>query len=560
MSYDYLNEAFKKLDILEESMFDTSLKGMNELASFLDNDDDGTVVPVIDGDAESEEDLTTKSYIGNIIVNCNVCHSHIFRNKDEIDIDEEGNVNKEDVCPYCGESEGFVIVGEIIPFESKDTSEKVETDVVTESFDPRSGIIPKLTDAETSKLDNYWEKWSKQGKTDLFGASKFIARTYNQASKDEVASILAYLIVNGKIQLTASEGKAPEELNEIFGFGKPKKNLYIGVKYIPKLADRDLNIITDNIEEILVEEGFGNNTIAIREKDKQSEDGTFSSFIVEVTDTQFKTITTKLKTTNKLFAGLLHSQAVICHQNLQNLLEFQDRGPVNPKMRSVSESSSRATKLAMNEDFKEVSIKTDDHIMQMTSEENGKVTVTTEPIQPQVQEEQKLTVAPVSAELEDELLTPVEEEPSEKTTDTEAGIVTDEEGDSSETIDSEDVVIDEVDDTSIDELGEGYLRKVYENVKSFKTTDVSANATTLFVEGIIRFNSGAQKKTKFVFEAVDTNAKGQVRFRGSNKHLTESTDAFSLVGKVDNKKLFVESLKYKYNVKENFVRGIVRRK
>ena len=95
---------------------------------------------------------------------------------------------------------------------------------------------------------------------------------------------------------------------------------------------------------------------------------------------------------------------------------------------------------------------------------------------------------------------------------------------------------------------------------SFKTTSVGANTSAIIVEGIIKFTSGAQKKTGFIFEAKDTNAKGQVRFTGSNKHLCESSDAFTLVGKIDNKKLFVESLKYNYKVNNNTVRGIVRKK
>ena len=157
MAFDYINEAFKRLDILNEEMFDTSLNGINKLADFIEeNDDTDEVIRVIDPEATTDDELQD-SYVGKVIVNCNVCHSHIFENKDDIKIEEDGSVNIETQCPYCGEQEGFVIVGEIAPYgdsveeteseeeESSDdvvseieASENPESvdDVVTESYEP----------------------------------------------------------------------------------------------------------------------------------------------------------------------------------------------------------------------------------------------------------------------------------------------------------------------------------------------------------------------------------------------------------------------------------------
>lgn len=342
MAFDYINEAFKKLDLLEEQMFDTSLNGINELSDFLETDTD--VVRVIDPEAESEEDFKD-SYVGKVIVNCNICHSHVFENKEDIEIEEDGSVNIETPCPYCGEMGGFTIVGEIAPYNaSRDTQESED--------------IP-ASDEETEDADAV---------------------------------------------------EVPTE---------------------------------DVVEEQLTE------------------------------------------------------------------------------------------------DFKEVSITTDDQHLEMTSDENGKVTVTTEPVENSVTEDSDVIV-PVSDETQEEIIaTAAPEEPA---------------------VDDYDFDFDEIDEEGFDELGESYLRNVYNNVRSFKTTSVGATDSALVVEGVITFESGAEKTTGFLFEAHDANTRGQVRFKGSNKHFSESADAFSLVGRVDNNRLFVESLKYNYTVNDTPVRGLVRRK
>ena len=372
MAFDYINEAFKKLDLLEEQMFDTSLNGVNELSNFMDNDDAQDIVKVIDPEAETEEDFEN-SYVGKVIINCNVCHSHIFENKDDIQIGEDGQVNVESVCPYCGEQEGFTIVGEIAPYNDEPDEE------------------PEVED-------------------------------------------------------TAETTEPTED--------------------------------TDAVEEI-----------------------------------------TESKHTDDVNMPRLGSKAT----------------------RRVTAKESELT-----EDFKEVSIKTEDQKLEMTSDENGKVTVITEPVENEGIESEM--IVPVSDETESDILANNNvEEPTEDTS---------EEPEDSET----EFDFDEIDEEGLDELGEGYLHRVYENVESFKTTSVSANDTALIVEGLIKFTSGAEKKTGFIFEARDVNTRGQLRFCGHNKHLTESKDAFSLVGRIDNKKLIVESLKYNYKVNDNSVRGVIRRK
>lgn len=403
MAFDYINEAFKKLDLLNEAMFDSSTEGINHLTDYIrDDEDSDDAVRVIDPAATEEDDLQD-SYIGKLIVNCNVCHSHIFMDKEDVQLDAEGYATSEDLCPYCGEQEGFVIVGEIAPVKS---SVEVSADM------------------------------------------------------DEQPSV----------------------------------------------------------------------------EDTDSEDA------------------------------------------------------------DIFES--------LTEDFKEVSITTDDQHLEMTSDENGKVTVTTEPITREpVSTDDSLatdesvptdeTIVPVSDETTEEIVSDVvpaessdametseseetlpeespegaTEEPSEEHTEEESAEEPSEEAASEDSFEeswdskrTKNVDISEIDEESIDELTETYLKRVYENVSSFKTSSVGTDDHHLVIEGVLTFHSGAKKPTKFIFESKDVNSRGQLRFVGKNTHLSESSDAFSIVGKVDNSKLFLESFKYNYSSQETPVRGVVRRK
>lgn len=183
-----------------------------------------------------------------------------------------------------------------------------------------------------------------------------------------------------------------------------------------------------------------------------------------------------------------------------------------------------------NEDFQKVDIETDREKMTMTAEENGKVTVTTEPIEnvEEVKEEETEVIAPISAEVEDEFKSSEDEETEDEYTDVE---------------------FDEFDEEEFDTLGENYLRKVYENVKSFKTTGGSINGNQLRLEGLITFKSGKVGKTNFVFESYKATKTGKLKFIGENKQFAQGKKSFVLTGRVNENKLICESLTYNYSAK-----------
>ena len=186
-----------------------------------------------------------------------------------------------------------------------------------------------------------------------------------------------------------------------------------------------------------------------------------------------------------------------------------------------ADSLAQIKKDYLNEDFERVDIETDREKMSMTADADGKVTVTTEPKKDEVKEDEEVIV-PVDAETKDK----IEDN-------------------------SIDIDFDEFEEETFDELGEGYLKNVYDNVKSYKTTATKSRGNSLVLEGVITFNSGKSKKTSFIFEAKDATKNNKVRFIGENKEITRGRKAFTLVGSVNENKFLSESLNYNYKAKDD---------
>ena len=114
--------------------------------------------------------------------------------------------------------------------------------------------------------------------------------------------------------------------------------------------------------------------------------------------------------------------------------------------------------------------------------------------------------------------------------------------------------IDELDECSLNKHIDGYLKEVYSNVKSYKTTDCKLKDGKLIVEGKISFNSGKEKLT--MFEFLPAYCEGNLFFEGYNKDFSEDK-AFTLNCSInESKTLVTESFGYKYKINENLVEGL----
>lgn len=520
MSLDYINEAFKKLDLLTEDVFDTSLTGINNLSTFMNDTSDDDIIRVVDDEATSEEELKD-SYVGKVIVNCNICHSHIFKNKEDINVDPEGIVNGDEQCPYCGEQDGFTVVGEIAPYapEAETTTDDAAEDVTEVEVDDTAveleedfndEFIPKLTEKLKSKGINPDLITVAPAK---FGNFKIDFDDTTINSKDLVNKTKEAITELGYTAAVEFNGEAVEIL-KLELKSKALDEDFTG-EFIPKLTEK------------LKSKGIDTNLITVAP-------AKFGNFKIDFDDT---TINSKdlVNKTQQAISELGYTASVEFNGEVVEILKLEIKAK------------------DLGEDFKNVSITTDDQHLEMSSDDNGKVTVTTEPI-----EETALTDDEMIVPVSDETQTEIEannEDAFSSDMDAEVEMTSD------VAADEEDIDFEDIDEESIDELGESYLKKVYENVNSFKTTDVFSTADNkLIVEGTLKFNSGVEKKTGFIFEAKDVNAEGALRFTGFNKHLTESKDAYTLVGSINKDKVLVlESLKYNYSVGDAPVRGIVRK-
>lgn len=113
-------------------------------------------------------------------------------------------------------------------------------------------------------------------------------------------------------------------------------------------------------------------------------------------------------------------------------------------------------------------------------------------------------------------------------------------------------VLESIDEERFDKLVNQYLSATYSNVESYQTTDgkVDNKNNIVVLEGSIKYKSGKEKQTTFVFEAKSSTKNGRLRFVGMNESFAKTRNAFSLYGRVSKSGcLKSESLHYSYGVK-----------
>ena len=575
----YINEAFKQFRLLESEEFDLSPTGLDTLDTFMNQAMTDEDIDIIDLEAEAEEDLK-KSYIGKVICDCNVCHSNIFYNKEDIEIDEDGVVNPEDECPYCMSLDGYTIVGEIKPYEEGVTEEEHEDDVdldvdlddneeAEEPIELESeedeeedddDLDESLTEAFSKGQDVYIKPNKRFGKikshikNDLYEVE-----TYDGEDKNLPDRVDTYY---------ASDLELQESL-PLSGVAKLKgkktlrrRDEYDGCKCIlgrnntELSGDKDLHeSIDDTYNDVMTPEEARKYWDSEKDSDPVlAEFDNFQDWYDESVKNGY--IKESITESTEKF------EIVPAGQGKWKVLKNSvDGGRVSEDSRIVIDADTKeeAREILLANGFKaeellesieNVSIDTEDETMTMTTKEDGGVVIETSP-----KEEFEETFGeeePTELENGDEMIAPLDPE-----TEDELGITDEPEEDmdfdfGEETPESpeEDVDIDEFDEETFDGLGESYLRRCYENVNSFKTTNVICNENLLTVEGNIGFKSGNVKKTSFIFEAKESN-NGKYVFEGYNNEINIGKKAFRLNCSIDNKKIIPESLSYNYRSKND---------
>ena len=661
----YINEAFKQFRLLESEDLDLSPTGLDTLDTYMNQAMSDEDIDIIDLEAEAEEDLK-KSYIGKVICDCNVCHSNIFYNKEDIVIDEDGIVNIEDECPYCMSLDGYTIVGEIKPYEESVAEEEHEDDVDLDVDLDDNEETEEPIEIESEDDDDLDEslQLSESDKKSIEDYESTILKIFNTNDQKVVDSyikdnILVVECDNSNPTLITDlrrslKRKLPdniefdserndngfygktyefyiyddldESLTEAFSKGqdvyiKPSKrvgkikshiknDLYEVETYDGEdkgLPDRvDTYYASDlELKESLPLSGVaklkGKKTLRRRDEydgckcilGRNNTELSGDKDLHESIDDIYNDVMTP-EEARKYWDSEKDSDPVLAE--FDNFQDWYDESVKNGYIKeSITESTekfeivpagqgkwkvlknsvnggrvSEDSRIVIDADTKEeakeillangfkaeellesienVSIDTEDETMTMTTKEDGGVVIETSPkeeFEETFEEEE-----PTELENGDEMIAPLDPE-----TEDELGITDESEEDDmnfdfGEETPEEDVDIDEFDEETFDGLGESYLRRCYENVNSFKTTNVICNENLLTVEGNIGFKSGNVKKTSFIFEAKESS-NGKYVFEGYNNEINIGKKAFRLNCSIDNKKIIPESLNYNYRSKND---------
>lgn len=117
-------EAFTSFTSLNEEAFNLNDDGIKAADELVMDDDFEDVVDILDPNAKDEDDLED-SYVGKGILDCNVCHSLIYKDMADI-VEEDGVYNAGEECPYCAATDGFTAIGKVAPFNDDAAIEDAE--------------------------------------------------------------------------------------------------------------------------------------------------------------------------------------------------------------------------------------------------------------------------------------------------------------------------------------------------------------------------------------------------------------------------------------------------
>ena len=537
---NYLKEAFKELELLDEEVFPFNKDGAADLQKFLDGDITDDTESIIDPEADSEEDLQ-KSYEGKVIISCKICHDMQYKDPQDIVIDEESDyVNVGEECPSCSSVDGYKIVGQVAPYcaecdkEGEDV-EVEETKVVEESLNEKretglADVVQQMLDGEFYDM----VKSEKTGKMQSVGRKPIV--NSNDIGLDENG-----LSVRVKDDETAAKVK---EVADKFGletkyepahkYDRDKRavvHIYISEEDWDKdvsehifneAMNESAGTIYDEVLKVLDDNGYDT-----KDKDVMAYAESAAEYI-EMTRAE----TDRRYSVSQWFKDTQQNYP----EDLKELKRLEET--CEKKAMTECDAKNNRPHLKGNKDLEEpitesvenVTVETDSDTVTVTPTEGGDVKVETqskEEVEPEAE-----TIVPVDSETKDEIDMNDHNFDDTATND----------------LDLDDI---ELDTEEFDSLGESYLKKVYGNVESYKTSAMKKEDGKLMFEGVITFASGKKAKTSFIFENIVKTRSGKVKFIGENLQLSTNKKAFTITASVDGKKGICESFNYNYIAKDS---------
>lgn len=495
-----ISDAFKDFDILSEDVFDLNA---SDLEDALDLTNEEEVIDVFDPeeyeddedqayDAEEQiDDIHTdehKSYIDKLILECDVCHSLMYKDIDDVAFNEElALYNVDEECPYCMSTDGFQLVGKVVPYseepeqqdddveddEAEDTQEEIEECADDIVIDPVN-----LSEAKSTPIMMY--KVLSEGKLvgTTFSRDKAmkIVRDLKESYPGKDIKMNRFIRECGDYAIKRAAEQ--EQLNE---------------------ADSDVNFDTleDAIQFLIDDE---HEAIDGYEEVKESLE------MFDLSDDE-------LEGWNKVIDFIIDEE----NKHIDMLENAADGNFDIDEVEDDSDDDNEDAAESFDESVEEINIKTEEDTINIQSNDDGGMTVET-----------------TSNECEDcettdkEMIAPI--------TDDEIEEIPEHESD-----DEEDEVVDEFDEDSFDEVAESYLKKTYSNVDSYITESVHNTDYKLIVEGKINFKSGKSKNTKFVL--TFTEDKQGVSVNAINESLAKNYQNLQLKAVVKDNTFIVTDMK-----------------
>lgn len=570
----YLKEAFQSLKLLEDDFNLTADQGViDELQSFVADDIEAPAEEeIIDVEADEVEDLQD-NYIGKVILECDCCHTRIYKDiKDVVIDDDSGLANIEEQCPVCSNAFGWNVIGKIEPFKEDEFDEKPEEvedaevvpeisddeigealkEALNERLDPEEqkeldGIVynhladaayeaevEHELDAHRSDMEKAEDNFNKdfyrddieEGKKLTEGVEevKNLVYEYLYDKIDEINDNLAY-VLHDAIPDYDVEWCIEDGLHDLVGKSEDAEDNYISAlidvlfanapkgESLEEAKDCDDSVEEDCDKEDLEEEFENPDKVGLDPDTSVEDDQKLEEpFENPITEDPKVALAEELK------------------EDVEEVQSEDAEKLVDPEQEPVLDES-------LNEDLSEVEVHTDDGSVSV-EKEGPKVIVDFGAEEDQIEAPEDEMIAPLDAE-EINFIDNNEEQSAE-----DAAVE-----DDFDSMPDDEFAIDDFDEESFDEIGESYLHRVYDNVDSFKTNRAIFNEGKLIVEGVITFKSGKTKKSSFVFEGFKTTKRGKTLAEGMNDTFSKSKRAFILKGTLTNKNFVSESLTYNYTVK-----------
>lgn len=565
---NYLIEAFQKLSLLNEDDFDITADRdvIDELQSFVADDvDEIPEEPVIDTLADDEEELSD-NYVGKVILECECCHTRLYKEESEVFVDEEsGLANIEEACPVCNNTMGYTVIGKIEKFDEEPEEEDDEI-----SFEDA-----ELDAADEEPVESLRDRLKKRR---ALGEAKKIEENVELPPDDVQLREKKKVCPECGKEPCECESVADEEgLNEDSGLERLRK--VYGGKVKKESCDEEVDeSLKEGNENAVVFDRFGDTIIpgqtyitydSFEERElpelayKFIEEVEPDLYKFEPATPEARELSIKLAEDDpESWDGkyvYLDSNSVF-----YTFFDGKEGTEVDKLIKNWNETDE-----SLKEGIENLSMDTDDTHVEMTSDEDGATHVS---VEPKVEEEipdlnGEEEIVPLSDEEQDNILANEPEDDlddldfEEEPFDDELGAEEDEfaeeepeeEGEEEEELPEEslkgsdgDTLIEEFDEVAFNDLCESYLRKVYDNVNTFETVSVKDNKDEFVVEGLIKYKNGKEAKSTFVFTEANETKTGKVVMEGYNKTFSNSPKTFKVKGIIDNNNYISEALAYKY--------------